>query len=202
MNKELYNKCLKADFEKILANKGYVYFDKGEYNLNIIGVRANTNKEITNKFNDCLVVIYNTGKGYRKDIYAFTTDPGLYYMKYPLSKNGCAILVPNQYRGCYAIGKHRGYTALVQVKPVQVYRDNNKNDIYDLIPSSIEGGLFGINIHRSVSNGKTNSIDKYSAGCQVVADSVDYSNFIANCQIAKGKWGNSFTYTLLDEADL
>ena len=56
----LANKCANTDFKKIFARKGYVFFTKGEYNLNIIGVRHKGSK-ITNHFDDCLVVIYNTG---------------------------------------------------------------------------------------------------------------------------------------------
>ena len=49
MNKELFNKASKADFSKILINKGYAYFNKGKYNLNIIGIR-NAGNNVTNKF--------------------------------------------------------------------------------------------------------------------------------------------------------
>ena len=38
MNKELINKCKKYDFKTLLEGKGYAYFTKGKYNLNIIGV--------------------------------------------------------------------------------------------------------------------------------------------------------------------
>ena len=49
MNEELFNKATKADFSKILVNKGYVYFNKGKYNLNIIGIR-NAGNNVSNKF--------------------------------------------------------------------------------------------------------------------------------------------------------
>ena len=35
----LNNKCANANFQDIFDRKGYVFFTKGEYNLNIIGVR-------------------------------------------------------------------------------------------------------------------------------------------------------------------
>ena len=57
MNEKLYNKAIKADFSKILVNKGYAYFTKGKYNLNIIGIR-NASNRITNKFDDVIVVEY------------------------------------------------------------------------------------------------------------------------------------------------
>lgn len=203
MNTALYNKCLKYDFEKLFKNKGYAFFTKGDYNLNIVGVRSNQGSKVTNKFDDVIIIDYNTGKGHRRDIYPITTDPGLYYMKNPLNTLGTAILVPNQYKSTYAIGLHNGkYTALCQrLKPVEVYRDGNKDDIYDMFPEKIDRGMFGINIHKA-ANGNTAEINKYSAGCQVFANSNDFNSFIATCQLAQNKWGNSFTYTLIEEKDL
>ena len=55
----LANRCANADFKKILEKKGYTFFTKGIYNLNIIGVRHKGTK-VTNRFDDCLVVVYNT----------------------------------------------------------------------------------------------------------------------------------------------
>ena len=99
---------------------------------------------------------------------------------------GTAILVPGQYRGCWAIGKHNGkYKALVQIKPVKVYRDGNKDMIYDLLPETINEGLFGINIHRSNEAITRNTVDMYSAGCQVFNNPNDFKNFIAICEKQK-----------------
>ena len=36
MKNQLYAKCKVCDFEKLFAKKGYSYFTKGNYNLNII----------------------------------------------------------------------------------------------------------------------------------------------------------------------
>ena len=41
MKTQLYTKCKVCDFKAVLEKKGYVFFDKGNYNLNIIGVRSN-----------------------------------------------------------------------------------------------------------------------------------------------------------------
>ena len=126
MNKELINKCKKYDFKTLLEGKGYAYFTKGKYNLNIIGVRAKGNK-CTNTFDDAIVLIYNDelNKTIRY-VFPATTDPGITELKNPSNVKGCAILVPGQYRGCYQLGKHKGkYEALVQRKPVKVHRDNN-----------------------------------------------------------------------------
>lgn len=205
MTSTLYNKCLKCDFEKLFEEKGYVYFTKGAYNLNIIGVRSNNNNKVTNKFDDCLVLLWNSPCGKRqRRLYDITTEPGLYYMsKNLLNPKGTAILVPGQYRGCWQLAKHQNrYKALCQKKPVCVYRDNNFDEIYDMKPETIEKGLFGINIHRSDEFKVREDINKYSAGCQVFKDPKQYEVFIENCEKQAKLYGNSFTYTLIKEEDI
>lgn len=199
---KLKEKIEKANLELIMNKKGYAYFTNGSYNLNIIGVRRAGNK-ITNQFDDFIVVEYKNCNGeLRRFIYSATTDPGLSNIKKPLSRKGCAILVPNQYRGCWTIGYHKGkYEALVQTKPVKVYRDGNKDDIYDFNPKTIDNGLFGINIHKAGSN--STIVDGWSAGCQVLARSKDFDELmrLAHRQVASG-YGKTFTYTLITEEDL
>ena len=200
----LYNKCCTADFQELFKKKGYAYFTKGQYNLNIIGVRANNNNKVTNLYDDILVVIYNTPTTTKRVLYNITTEPGLYFMEKKLGNvKGTAILVPGQYRATYKIDKHRGkYDALCQRKPVKVYRDGNMNDVYDLDPKTLDEGLFGINIHRSNQWYTRTTIDQYSAGCQVFNSPTDFTAFMRLCQKQKEIFGNSFTYTLIDEKDL
>lgn len=201
----LYSKIINSDFEKTLTNKGYTFFTKGDYNLNIIGVRKTVkNNEITNKFDDYIVIIYKVRDKWYKDIYPITTEPGYHYMVKELGNiKGTAILVPNQYRGCWKIGKHKGaYTALVQTKPVKVYRDNNKDKIYDLDPQTTDTGIFGINIHRASKYAKRETVDMYSAGCQVFNSPRDFGEFLRLCREQESRYGNSFTYTLITENDL
>lgn len=202
---KLYIKCANYDFKSLFIRQGYSYFEKGKYNLNIIGIRANNNNIVTNLFDDILVVIYNDGKGQLvRKLYNITTEPGLYYVtKKLLNSKGTAILVPGQYRGCWQLGLHQGkYTALVQKKTVKVYRDGNMNMKYDLDPKTIEQGLFGINIHRASENKVNQNIDKYSAGCQVFNNITDYNEFISICKKQENIYGNSFTYTLINEKDM
>lgn len=205
MSTALYNKCLKYDFEKLFKKKGYAYFTKGAYNLNIIGVRSNNNNKVTNKYDDYLVLIWNTPTGQtRRQLYSITTEPGLYYMnKNLLNPKGTAILVPGQYRGCWQIGKHKGkYFALCQKKPVKVYRDGNHDEVYDLKPETIETGIFGINIHRSDELKVCVNVNAWSAGCQVFQYSSGFKSFMQYCEKQKELYGNSFTYTLINEEDL
>ena len=197
--------CTYADYEKIFKQKGYAYFTNGQYNLNIIGIRSNNQNKVTNLFDDLLVVIYKTPTGkWQRVSYSITTEPGTYYMtKKILNSKGTAILVPGQYRGCWELGKHKGeYKALVQKKPVKVYRDGNKDDIYDMDYTRVDSGVFGINIHRSNEFVKANYVNSYSAGCQVFSNPNDFKKFITLCERQKQLYGNSFTYTLLNEEDV
>lgn len=204
MKTELYPKCKVCNFEKLFVKKGYAYFTKGNYNLNIIGVRSNQNNKITNKYDDYLVVIYNTDSGWKRQIYTITTEPGLKLMKAPSNAKGTAILVPGQYRGVYKIDKHSGkYDALCQRNgTVKVYRDNNRNDVYDYDGKTIDCGMFGINIHRSNEFWTRNTIDGYSAGCQVFNDPKEFNSFMNLVKKSAGIYGNKFTYTLITEDDI
>ena len=197
----LANKCANADFQKILARKGYAFFTKGEYNLNIIGVRHKGAK-VTNHFDDCLVVIYNTGNEKNvKRVFTCTTLPGKKAMEHPVNVVGTAILKEGQYRGCWRIGYHKGkYKALCQAKPVPVYRDGNKDDKFDLNPISIDRGIFGINIHKAGDN--STLIDGWSYGCTVLAKSLDFNALMRLAERSASIFGNSFTYTLINEEDL
>lgn len=203
MKTTLYSKCITQDFKKLFEEKGYSFFTNGVYNLNIIGVRSNNNNQVTNNYDDYLIVDYNTKSCHKRQIYSITTEPGKHYMINPMNLKGTAILVPGQYKGCYQIALHRGkYKALCQRKPVKVYRDNNKDLIYNMNFETIDKGLFGINIHRSNEAWTRQTVDQYSAGCQVFNNPKDFLSFMNICEKQRGLYGNSFTYTLITEDDL
>ena len=122
-----------------------------------------------------------------------------------MRKEGVAILKEDQYRGSHKIRLHQGkYEALGQQKPVTVYRDNNLDNCYDLDEENTQTGLFGINIHRATKyeGRKSTQIDKWSAGCQVIAANDDFKLFMEICNKSKDIWGNSFTYTLINSDDI
>ena len=203
---EFYKKCENAAIFKILREKGFKVFETGFYNLNIIGIRSDQKGKVTNLYDDLLVVIYQTPRGiWNKQIYKITTEPGLYYMTQQLlNPKGTSILAPGQYRGCYMVGKHKGqYDALVQKKAVKVYRDNNRDEVYNLNPKTEDNGIFGINIHRSNEWVESKYVNKYSAGCQVFANPNEFDSFMRLCKLQNTYYpSNSFTYTLLDESEL
>ena len=196
----------REEIEETMKSKGYKYFTGGDYDVNIIGVRnSNTNNEVTNKFDDCITLSYKDNGEWKFKCYKSTTDPGSHWERNLLNKDGVAILKPGQYRSSHKLRLHQGkYLALGQQKPVKVYRDNNRDSKYDLFEERVEEGIFGINIHRATSRsgGTSTQIDKWSAGCQVIADNDDWHEFLDICQTAREIWGNSFTYTLLESKDI
>ena len=183
---------------------GHSWFTKGDYNLNIVGVRnSSTGDQITNRFDDLITVSYKLDGMWKFHQYQATTDPGRHWTENLLNPYGTAILVPGQYRGAYGTGLHQGkYEALRQVKPVRVYRDGDRDAEYDKLEESIQEGMFGINIHRANKWGTSVQIDKWSAGCPVIASNEDFLEFMTLVEKAKAKWGNSFTYTLIESRDI
>ena len=191
--------------KKAVESKGYKWFEGGDYNLNIVGVRnSDTNGVVTNKFDDMVTLTYEVGGVLKYHEFDATTDPGAHWEKNLLSKDGVAILVPNQYRGSHTIGMHQGkYEALKQQKPVKVYRDKNMDGKYDMLEENIQEGIFGINIHKAGSRieGST-QIDKWSAGCQVLSKESDFNKLMELAHKAAALYGKSFTYTLIESKDI
>jgi hypothetical protein len=188
--------------EESMKQLDYMYFKSGDYNLNIIGIRnASSEGKVTNRFDDKMTLSYMEKGIWKFHMFDCTTDPGAHWVENILSDKGVAILKPGQYRGSHIIRKHQNrYEALGQHKPMKVYRDNNRDSNYDLDEKTIEEGIFGINIHRATkyAGKKSTQIDKWSAGCQVIASNDDWNLFMNICRKGRKKWGNSFTYTLLN----
>ena len=184
----------------VMLSKGYTVFasTKG-YDLNLFGVRTGDVEE--NKFNDWVGAMYLSKGVWNTFAFPATTDPGLYWRQNPMNVNGTAVLKPGQYRGAYKLGEHKGYPALQQSKPLVVYRDFNRDQYLDLDESNTQEGMFGINIHRASSRAPSENVNKWSAGCQVLQDPVQFGFFIELVRKSVSLHGNSFTYTLMTEAD-
>lgn len=187
------------ELKERLKSKGYVYFDDNKpYNVNLVGVRSKNRR--AGKFDDKFILAYrNRSLEQKYFVFPCTTDPSDYYLQKPLSSGGTAIVVEGQYRGLWQLGKHQGrYTALVQRKPIAVYRDNNRDNILDMDKRTIETGFFGINCHHAGFL-KRETVDLYSAGCQVLQNYSDFDLIIKTCKVSATIYGNSFTYTLLND---
>lgn len=184
----------------LMKSKGYQINDK-PYQLNIVGVRADSN--VPNKFDDKMYVFWNSENGWQGKYFTVTTDPGTYWLNNPMQKEGTAILKQGQYINSHKIGLHQGkYKALTQQKPVTVIRDYDRNALLDFNNGKEDTGLFGINIHRANATGTTKTIDKYSAGCQVFENADDFAKFLELAEKHNTMYGNNFTYTLVDERAL
>ena len=197
-------KVLADQYNRVLSEKGFKFFENGDYNLNIIGVRNNSGD--ASRFDDFVNVFYKVNGAWVCDSYPVPTEPGPSILKRPLKSvahKGTAILVPGQYTSTYKIDWHgnrdRGHMALCQRGgQVSVWRDNNRDSKPDYHgPEDV--GWYGINIHKHRGSDARVNTGGVSAGCQVFQSSRDFAEFMETCDEAKDKWGNSFTYTLLEE---
>jgi hypothetical protein len=149
---------------------------------------------------------YNANRG--KEIikvFPTTTNPGVYWLNFPISKLGTAILKPNQWIDCWSLGFHQGkpdHKALVQTGKVTVYRDANRDQNYQLNDLKTETGLFGINIHGSGKLAPSKQIGKWSAGCQVFSNWAHKEEVMGILEKFRTVTRNKFTYSLINEADL
>lgn len=177
---------LKDQFQKL----GYIW----PSGFHLIGVRSAA--DAPDSFDDRFHILWPVNGGLAIKSVPCTTNPGVYWLKNWFTPKGCAVLKPGQYLNCWKIGKHRNeYEALVQCAPVTIYYDTNKDSKSD------EGGLqetdlFGINIHRAAQSWTSKVVDKWSAGCQVLADPNDFNELMRLCKSANQ---SRFTYTLLKE---
>ena len=178
-------KYTREKIAEVMASKGYKYFtddNNKTYDVNIIGVRnSGTKNRVTNAFDDTITISYKNEDGeWQYHEFNCTTDPGTHWVENVLNDKGVAILKPGQYRGSHKLRLHQGkYLALGQKKHMKIYRDANLDGQYDLIEESVKDELIGINIHRATSRagGKSSRVDKWSAGCQVIADNDDWHEF-------------------------
>ena len=198
---------MKYSIEKIkeaVKSKGYVYFEDAKnknFDVNIIGVRNSaTGQDVTNFFDDTITISYKEDGEWKYFEWDCTTDPGKKSVLEAKNPKGVARLVEGQYRGSHEIRKHQGkYDALCQKGILKVYRDANKDLIYDEDKFQ-EDDNFGVNIHHAGEN--STFVDGWSAGCSVFKKIKDFNEFMKICYKAKEIHGNTFTYTLIESNDI
>jgi len=192
---------------EVMEKKGYKVYDSAsvDWNLNIVGIRNRS--LVPKKFDDTLVVFQKFMGDWYTSYYPVTTDPGVAWLKKPKHKRGTAILKEGQYRSAYMIRKHANrYLALCQKRDgknnVDVYRDNSKTGELTFDEATVESGQFGINIHKvNIEGNKNTNTKAYSQGCTIFADKRHFKEFMLKCTFGRKAFGNSFTYTLLNEKD-
>jgi hypothetical protein len=191
----------REQIEAAVKAKGYAWFEGAkDFDVNIVGVRNSaTGQVVTNIFDDHITVSYKEGGVWKFHQWPATTDPGKKGVKEYHNAAGVARLVEGQYRGSHTLGLHQGkYEALKQQKPVKVYRDANRDMTYD--ENKIAEGIFGINIHKAGAD--STYVENWSEGCQVFKKVVDFELFMDICRKAAAIHGKSFTYTLIESADI
>ena len=194
----------REQIEATLKSKGYAWFNDDAnktYDVNIVGIRNSaTGKKVTNVFDDLLTISFKDETGaWQFFSWAATTDPGKKGVQQFHNKDGVARLVPNQYRGSHTIRLHQGkYEALGQQKAVKVYRDANKDLVYD--ETKITEGIYGINIHKAGQD--STWVENWSEGCQVFKRVKDFDEFMKICKKASKIHGNHFSYTLIESKDI
>jgi hypothetical protein len=196
------------EVKAVMMEKGYRFF-MNINSINIIGVRNNTSD---NKFGGHIYVLWIDGMGRERILdLAATTKPGTHWLLNPLNLRGTAIMKEGQYLGAYKLGIHnrsrpsKSYEALEQVKSIDYYRDNTKDSKHD-IGGKVYKDIIKMNIHRASKSGWSKFVDKWSAGCQVITgltskDKTNWEDFIDLVKLSKDAYGNSFSYTLLNERD-
>lgn len=138
------------------------------------------NSNLINEWNDLrtLLVIEFNGSAYFTDIWECTINSGLPYTQNPLNPSGAANIVIPQQSYAWSVGRHitksANQSALVQVKPVAVARDRNKDGRRE--GDRIEDyEVIGLNQHY----GTGSKVDYWSAGCLVVKGENVHSIFMS-----------------------
>jgi hypothetical protein len=186
--------------ESAVKAKGYKYFENGDYNVNVIGIRNSApGNKVTNLFDDWLTLSYKENGVWQFYIWNATTDPGKAPMVAGNRIGGIARVVPGQYPGSHMVRLHQGkYEALGQKANIKVYRDNDRDTEYDT--DTITEGVYGINIHKAGQD--STWVERWSEGCQVFKRVKDFDVFMKICKKAAKIHGNSFTYTLIESKDI
>ncbi|RTK92566.1 MAG: hypothetical protein EKK61_03970 [Rickettsiales bacterium] len=199
------NKPTSQQLVNAFKSKKYRLKDK-PYEINIIGIRNSESQ--SNSFDDFVGVLFKDVLGnWMSKLYKATTDPGVYYRENPINVEGTIIMVATQHLDCYKIGKHTGYKAVEQIAPMLYIRDNDKNGLLDflkkLVTSKTVKQLSKTNIHRANPNRESIQVDKWSAGCQVIASPSEFAVFMADLDssITFYKHENLFDYTLFESND-
>ena len=184
-----------------LRTLGHPVFTAGDFNLNLVGIRAADRRP--DAFDDLICCAWREADRWLFRAWPATTDPGLPFLREPMNAGGTAILAEGHHRRCWAIGLHLGrIRALVQVAPMRVYRDGNRDDQFDLDPQTITEGVYGINLHPAWSVPVAQQVGRWSAGCQVPQRVRDFQELLARCETSSRIFGNRFSYTLIREEDL
>jgi hypothetical protein len=185
-----------------------LYYCKGAtlQEINLFGVRRNGGNSLDDKFVDMLGIMTASG-----DVFTVigTTIPGRYWTENPVTWRGitgAAHVVPGFYKNLWCVGIHGAkypdfkHTALIQVGPVAIYRDTDKDGAVSTVDPVQTSDEIGIDFHRASKAEVVENIGLYGAGCQVVPDKADFDalmSLILSSQMYKDCPLCRFSYLLL-----
>lgn len=177
------------DIEVLLKRKGYDQLIKpgSVYCVAVRGYYLNTMGQIGKNdlgmYDDMVCWVWSTGIA----AFNYNTDPSRVGFNPNAGKN-MAMLVPGMYT--FVMRKHKGqYNAFGQGdRPVAVYRCNAAGTV-----TSVEEGLFGINIHKGGVNGTS------SEGCQTLPTQQWTQFQQLGYSLLRGNKQETFKYILFDE---
>lgn len=190
----------------------YAFFEKGDFNLNIIAVRENDIFE--NAFSDTLYIAYKVKGVWQLLTLPWTTLAGTLGIggeQNPLTGaqtttgiDGTAVILEGQYRGVYKfVDSYTGwlwYPYFDQIKDMKYLRDNDKNGVVTRAGKVYEGN-YKTNMHRMSNNGIPSRFVNFwnvgwSQGCQGNPEP-EFRKLLFAVREAVKLYGDIFTCTLL-----
>lgn len=212
---------------KSFLTKKYIMFYTTKVKLNIIGIR--NNNTVGGKFDDTLVLCSSDDNDKWIKTFQVTVDPSDIALTTMKNSKGTAIVKSNIfYKDLWQLGFHKQdkvHPALVQVNPITVVRDYNKNNNLDIVLSKFdkvvkvgndnknitdyyyqgklvgreETGLFGINCHRASAWRILESVGLYSEGCTVHKDPNRYNKEFIPIIEKYSKLNDKFSYVIINQ---
>ncbi len=179
------------DLIRIVKDKFGSAPNRGVFDLQIIGVRASLSR--SDNFDDFLYVLYKTDQDtWQFKRYDINTCPGKWNR---FDRN--IGLIPGRYKESLAYGFSKGtfrpFPCLKQIVSMSFVDDMTKDIIYTSVYDKSYEQNEGIRFTRKGS---------VRAGDQVFKKKKDLQEFMELCEQHAKRWGNRFTYTLLEESDL
>jgi hypothetical protein len=204
-----------------LMRKDYKFFT-GHYDLNCIWER--TSEEFTNRFTDYFHLAYDVHGEKKVLTIPATTKPGLKgSVLSPITSGGLTgtdIIVPGQYAGAWQffdvadleklrqqlpdkqLLHHYPFTSphFRQVKPVQYWRDGNKDLVIDHVGdhTSVDGTHWHNMTQPGIVDGEVNN---WSLGC-MGAPEPELAKVLPIVRQSVNIYGNLFTGTIIESKDI
>lgn len=169
------------------------------YNVFLFGVRGDP--RATDLWDDLIGAVWwdDETRG-QVCLFPATTDPGLAALRDPRHAQGAARIVPGQYRRVWRLGTRasNGRTALMQVGPFRVQRDNDGSTTYDEAAPLHDAPDNALLLHEPYRDGLS-VVGAASEGCQVTqrAEDARFLFELVRLQEARG-CGSTVSYTLWD----